>query len=250
MGIGEACVHAFARRGARLILTARSTDSLERVARAVAPAEAATLSADLSRPEQGAALAGRALACYGRLDVLVNNAGVGLYVPLWRADPEHVRHMMEVNFFAPVELTRALLPQMRRQGGGVIVNVSSIAGKVPLPWLTLYSASKAALNYLSDGLRMELRGSGIRVVSVCPSYVSTAFPQHALGGEIPGAVANRKRFTITAEQCAQAIVDGVEKEKRTVVTPRTGWLLIAISRLLPWPVHAALSRMRSPDDAH
>ena len=246
-GIGEACAHAFARRGARLILTARSSDALDRVCRSVTPASAVALAADLGRPEQVPSLVERALACYNRLDVLVNNAGVGLYLPFWMADRTHLREMMEVNFFAPLELIRGVLPQMRRQGAGMIVNVSSVAGKIPLPWLTLYSASKAALNFVSDGLRMELRGAGIQVVSVCPGYVSTGFSQHVLGGEVPRVVADRKRFTITPGQCAEAIVRGVEKGKRTVVAPRIGWVLVAIARVLPWPVHAALARMQKPE---
>ncbi len=244
-GIGEACAQAFARRGAKLVLTARSGEALDRVCRAVAPAPAQAVPADLLRPESVEMLVERSLACFGRVDVLLNNAGVGLYVPSWQADAARTREMMEINFFAPLALIRGLAPHMRRQGLGTIVNVSSIAGKIPLPWLTLYSASKAALNYVSDCLRMELRGTGIKVVSVCPGYVSTGFPQHVLGGEIPPAVANRKSFTITREQCAEAIVRGVEKGKRTVVIPRSGWLLIGLARLLPWPVHAVLARMKS-----
>lgn len=246
MGIGESCARAFGGRGAKLVLTARSAEALDRVCREVAPAPAASVPADLSRPEDAGLLIERALACYGRIDVLVNNAGVGLYAPFWEADRAAIRRLMEVNFFAPLELIRGLLPHMRRQGGGTIVNVSSVAGKIPLPWLTLYSASKAALNFISDGLRMELGDSGIRVVSVCPGYVSTGFPQHVLEGDMPSAVADRKRFTITPEQCAEAIVKGVEKNKRTVVTPASGWLLIAVTRLFPGPSRAVLARMQGP----
>ncbi|HYM12244.1 MAG TPA: SDR family NAD(P)-dependent oxidoreductase [Bryobacterales bacterium] len=245
-GIGEACAQAFARRRARLILTARSADALDRVCWKVAPAQATAIRADLRDPPEVEALIKRAQAVHGHVDVLINNAGVGVYVPCWQADPLIAREMMEVNFFAPLALIHGLVPLMRERGVGMIVNVSSIAGKVPLPWLTLYSASKAALNFLSDGLRMELREAGIGVVSVCPGYVRTDFPQHVLAGEMPPAVADRKHFTITARQCAEAIVRGVEKEKRTVVTPRSGWVFVAIARLLPGRVHRALARMQAP----
>jgi len=246
MGIGEACAKAFARRGARLILTARSEEALERVSRAASPAESRVLPADLSRPDQVGELAERALGCWGRIDVLINNAGVGVYVPCWKLEPAQARAMMEVNFFAPLELMRRVIPAMRRQGGGAIVNVSSIAGQLALPWLTLYSASKAALNFLSDGVRMELRGSGVRIVSVCPGYVQTGFPQHVLAGEMPQAVARRRRFTITAEQCAEAVVRGVDRGQRTVVTPRAGWALVWLARLFPETVDSVLARMRGP----
>jgi short-subunit dehydrogenase len=245
-GIGAACARAFALRGARLLLAGRSAEALARVCEATRPAEAAPLTADLRRPEEVASLAERALARYGRIDVLVNNAGIGLYQPSWQTDPSLLREMMEVNFFAPAELIRRIAPSMRRHGG-VIVNVSSVAGKVSLPWLTLYSSSKAALNFLSDGLRLELREAGVRVVAVCPGYVSTGFPEHVLGGRIPRAVLNRKRFTITAEQCASAIVASVEKEKRTVVTPAAGWLLVGAAWLFPAVVDRVLARMRGPE---
>ena len=247
MGIGAACARAFARRGARLILTARSAGALDEVRRSVEPAEVQVLPADLSRPQEAAALAEQALACWGRIDVLINNAGVGVYLPCWKLEPAQARAMIEVNFFAPLELMRRLIPAMRRQGSGTIVNVSSIAGQVALPWLTLYSASKAALNALSDGVRMELRGSGVRVVSVCPGYVQTGFPEHVLAGEMPPAVARRRRFTITPEECAQAIVRGVERAKRTVVTPRVGWALVWFARLFPQTADGILARMRGPN---
>jgi len=246
MGIGEACARTFARRGARLILTARSGAVLDQVRRSLEPAEARVIEADLSRPEQVGELADRALACWGRVDVLVNNAAVGVYVPCWDLPPDVARKMMEVNFFAPLELVRRLTPAMRRQGGGTIVNVSSIGGQVALPWLTLYSASKAALNFLSDGMRIELAGSGIRVVSVCPGYVQTGFRDHVLAGRMPAAVAKRRRFTITADQCAEALVRGVERGTRTVVTPRAGWAFVWFARLFPRAADGILGRMRGP----
>ena len=247
MGIGEACARAFARRGSRLILTARSAGALERVGAALAPAEVRVIPADLSRPDQVAGLAERALAAWGRIDVLVNNAGVGLYLPCWRLEPAQARALMEVNFFAPLELLRRIVPAMQRQGSGTLVNVSSVAGQVSLPWLTLYSASKAALNHLSDGLRVELRGTGIRVVAVCPGYVRTGFPQHVLAGAIPQGVARRRHLTITADQCAEAIVEGVVKGKRTVVTPRLGWLFVWAARLFPATIDGVLAGLRGED---
>jgi short-subunit dehydrogenase len=247
MGIGAACARAFARRGARLILTARSAGALEEISRAAPPGQARVLPADLSRPEQVGELAEHALGCWGRIDVLVNNAGVGVYLPCWKLEPEQARAMMEVNFFAPLELMRRLIPAMRQQGGGTIANVSSIAGQVALPWLTLYSASKAALNFLSEGLRMELRGSGVQVVAVCPGYVKTGFPEHVLAGQIPAPVARRRHFTITAEECAEAIVRGVERGRRTVVTPRLGWAFVWFARLFPRTADGVLAGLRGPN---
>lgn len=230
-GIGRACALLFAREGARLVLTARNRGELEAVAREAAPAEAIVIPADLTDPASLETLCAEARSRCPQVDVLVNNAGAGLYSRSFEAPPELARKMFELNFIAPVEITRRLLPAIPR--GGAIVNLSSIAGKVPLPWFTLYSSTKYALNAFSDGLRMELAGTGIQVLSVCPGYVGTDFGQHVLHGKIPERAAGNRRFKITAEQCAEAIRDGLRKGKRTVVTPKIGWALIAFVRMFP-----------------
>jgi short-subunit dehydrogenase len=156
---------------------------------------------------------------------------------------EAVRQMFELNLMIPLELIQLVAPVMARQRSGVIVNVGSIAGKVTLPWLTLYSASKYALGSLADGLRLELRDKGIHVISVCPGYVTTQFRENMLAGHLPAAIQRSSRFEISAEQCAEAIAVAVEKRKRTVVTPRIGWILIAAARLLPWLLDWQLARL-------
>jgi len=127
-----------------------------------------------------------------------------------------------------------------------VVNISSIGGKIPLPWLSLYSASKYALNCYSDGLRMELDGRGIQVLCVCPGFVDTPFRDNVLAGHIPPAVDRQRRFKITAEECADAILGGLRKRKRTVVTPRIGWALIVLARLFPGLLYSRMARMRAP----
>ena len=243
-GIGRACASAFAREGARLILTARSREGLEATARLIAPAESTIIVADLTDPASLRMLTEEVRERFATIGVLINNAGVGLYAPSFLADPEKVRSMFTLNLLAPVELTRRLVPLIPR--GGAIVNISSIAGKVPLPWLTLYSSSKFALNAFSDGLRMELTPAGIQVLCVCPGYVDTAFRRNVLVGEIPEKVAGQKRFMITAEQCAEATLEGLKRGKRTVVTPKIGWALTAVTRLFPGVVFGRMGRMNTP----
>jgi len=237
-GIGAACARAFAQRGARLSLTARSQQKLE----AVGGPEALITAGDITQAEVRRQLIQRTLGRFGRIDVLVNNAGAGLYTPSWKASFEQARRLFELNFFAALDLIQQAVPTMRAQGEGMIVNVSSIAGKVTFPWLTLYCASKYALNALGDGLRMELAGTGVHVLNVCPGHVSTGFPRHALEGQPPPAVTGKGWAAITAEQCAEAIVRGVEREARTVVVPRVGWLLVALARVAPWLLERAFIR--------
>ncbi|MEK7407151.1 MAG: SDR family NAD(P)-dependent oxidoreductase [Acidobacteriota bacterium] len=237
-GIGAASARAFGRRGARLSLTARSLEKLE----AVGGSEALVTAGDLTDAEVCRRVVGRTLERYGAIDVLVNNAGVGLYTPAWRAPIPLIRQMFELNFFAALQMTQLVVPHMARQGGGMIVNVGSIAGKVAFPWLTVYCATKYALGALGDGLRMELARDGIRVLTVCPGHVKTGFSSRALEGRPPEKLP-RERFAITAEECAEAIARGVERNARTVVVPAVGWILVAVARLLPRLLEARLVRL-------
>src|SRR5690606_19959805 len=125
--------------GCQLVLTSRSEAGLEATAAQAKTPNATLLAADLADSPQIARLAAQIEERFERVDILINNAGVGLYAPSFRSEPEQVRRLFEVNFLAPLELTRRVLPRIPR--GGAIVNVSSIGGKIPLPWQTAYSCS-------------------------------------------------------------------------------------------------------------
>jgi short-subunit dehydrogenase len=238
-GIGAACAREFRKRGARLSLTARSADKLHAVA---APGDVVT-PGDLTDPETRRAAVDRTIEAFGRIDILINNAGIGLYAPAWRAPMEETRAMFELNLFAPIAMTQLVAPHMRESGGGMLVNIGSIAGKTTLPWFTLYSASKFALGSLTEGLGMELAPHNIRAMLVCPGYVKTEFQSHALIGRPPDRLLKGKKFAITAGQCAEAIARGVERGARTVVTPKSGWVLIVLKRLFPKLVEAQMKKI-------
>jgi len=238
-GIGAACADAFRRRGAKLALTARSATRLS----AAGGSAALILASDLLDPEARRRVVEETIRHYGRIDILVNSAGIGTYAPAWRAPLDQVRHMFELNYFAALEMAQLCIPAMRRQGSGMIVNIGSIAGKMTLPWCTLYSSTKYALGSLTDGLRMELRRDGIHALTVCPGYVSTAFQDHVLEGRPPESMRQARKYAISAQQCAEAIAGGVERNARTVVTPRLGWLAVALERLFPRMVDARMEQM-------
>ena len=238
-GIGAACAAEFARAGCRLSLTARSEDGLRRAG----GADALITPGDLLEEETRRGIVERTLERFGSIDILINNAGAGLYAPSWRAPMDDVRRMMELNFYAPMALTQLVMPGMRARRSGMIVNIGSIGGKVTLPWMTLYSASKFALGSWTEGLRMELFADNVRTLLVCPGYVKTGFQEHAYTGQAPARVLKGRRFAITPEQCALAIRRGVERDARTVVTPRPGWLLVAAARLFPAIVERRLAAM-------
>jgi short-subunit dehydrogenase len=238
-GVGAACADAFRRRGARLSLIARNKEKLDEVA----GSDALVIQGDVTEENDRRRAVVATLEAYRRIDILINNAGVGLYAPSWSTPMDLTRRMFELNFFAALGMIQLAVPQMRGQRSGMIVNVGSIAGKVTLPWLTLYSASKYALGSLTDGLRMELARSGIQAMNVCPGYISTRFQDHVLGGRPPDSVRESRMFRITAAQCAEAIAKGVERDARTVVTPRLGWVFVALERLFPRLIDAKLEEM-------
>ena len=240
-GIGAAAARAFHRRGAKLALVARSKEKLERVASEAGGA--VVVAGDITKPEVRQQAVDAALRQFGRIDVLVNNAGVGMYVPAYKADMAQVRAMYELNVFAVLELVQLVVPHMQEAGGGMIVNVSSIAGKVPLPWFTNYTATKFALSATTDTLRIELKPFNIRCVTVCPGYVKTGFQDHSLAGRPPDRLWAMKKFAITAEKCAEAMVRGVEREKRTVTAPPMGALLQLFYVLAPSLADRILERI-------
>jgi short-subunit dehydrogenase len=238
-GIGAACAIEFRKRGARLSLTARSEEKLK----AVGGADALITPGDIKDAKIRSQVVDRTMERFGAVDILINNAGIGLYAPAWQAPLDEAHAMFELNFFAPLAMIQLVVPHMRESGGGMLVNMGSIAGKAPLPWFTLYSATKFALGALTDGLRMELAHDGIRTMIVCPGYVQTGFQGHALVGRPPDRLLKGKKFAITAEQCAKAVARGVERNKRTVVTPALGWALIAATRLFPSLVEAQMIKI-------
>ncbi len=178
-GIGAALAEELACKysGIRLVLTSRNQPLLETVATKCREyqAEVLVIPTDLSQPEQLPLLTQQAIEHYGQVDVLVNNAGYGQMGPVELIPPAAAKEQFAVNFHAPLILSQALIPIMRSQGGGKIINVSSLGGRVPFPTAGMYSCSKFALEALSDVMRMELKTFNIQVSVVEPGPVVTDF---------------------------------------------------------------------------
>ena len=239
-GVGAACAKEFALSGAKLSLVARNEDGLRR---AGGP-DALITAGDLTQDETRRRAVDRTIEHYGAIDILINNAGVGMYQPSWEMPLQDARYLMELNFFTPLALTQLVVPHMRARHSGMIVNVGSIAGKVVLPWLTIYSVTKSALGALTEAQRMELRRDGIRTMIVCPGYVKTNFQKNVLGsGQAPDKILQSRAYAITPEQCATAVRRGVERDARTVVTPRAGWFFVLAMRLFPAFVEARMAEL-------
>ncbi|MGH9777675.1 MAG: SDR family oxidoreductase [Candidatus Acidiferrales bacterium] len=249
-GIGKAIAELFAREGARVVLAARSEDKLRELAARLGPERALGVPTDVADAAQVDRLVARTVEHFGGLDIVVNNAGFGLYAPCHEMDWDHFRHLWEVNFFGAVRLALTALPHLRKRRGA-IVNISSVAGKIPLPYMGAYCASKFALNTISSAMRMELKQAGVRVVTVLPGRVATQFHLAAYrdGQNLPGVFQRRKSEGVSAEKVASATLNAVLSGKREVVVPWRLRLVMAASALMPGLRESVLSRMVKKETA-
>ncbi len=237
-GIGAATARLFAAAGAKLVLAARSREPLERLAATLPGAVAAPT--DVSDPEQCRALVELARARHGRVDILINNAGVGLAGPVVELSSDDLERALAVNLFGPLWLMQAVAPLMRAQGRGQIINVSTVLAEQPLPYLGGYAAAKAALERLSETLRMELRGAGVSVTVVRPGSTRTEFRARRLG-----AGGEQRRLAppaVPPETVARVILRAARREPLRAYVTVGDRMAIWLARLLPGPVEALLSR--------
>jgi short-subunit dehydrogenase len=245
-GIGAATAEAFARKGARVVCVARRADKLaETVRRCEAlGARALALPADVADPETADRVVKETESAYGPIDVLVNNAGLGMALPAEQVTMDDVRRVFEVNFFGPVALTLAVLPGMRERRRGSIVNVTSVSGYVPNPGESPYGATKAALSRWSHGLSVELAGTGVHVGVVSPGPIDTEMA--------PGADEYKMKL-YPPSVVADAIISAVQKERVHQTAPRKFGAPAAMYPLLGGPFRWGIRKFTAgaePREAH
>ncbi len=215
-GIGEASSRLLAQEGCNVVLAARREDRLESLADEFGEGALAAPT-DVRDPAASAALVARTVEHFGTLDVLVNNAGLGLYGSIPEGDPDDWRTMFDVNVLGVLYTTRAAVRQMLRQGSGDVVFVSSIAGRrVPRADGTVYAATKHAVNAIVEGLRMDVHEKGVRVINVEPGLVRTEFPESSH----PSAqryYAEKEYGPLEAEDVARAVVYALNQPPRVSV---------------------------------
>ena len=270
-GLGLALAREMAAQGARLIICGRDPKSLERAAASLADAgaEVLAISADVTDADAVAEMVEAVRQRYGHVDVLVNNAGVIEVGPAKAMSLADYEEAMATNFWGMLYPTLALLPAMRARKSGRIVNVTSIGGKLGIPHLLPYSASKFAAVGFSQGLRAELAGDGIKVVTVCPGLMRTGSPRNAIfrgqhrseyawfsiSDALPG-------LSISAESAARRIVAACRRGDAEVLFPLpaklasvvnavapgfTAGVLATVDRLLPNADGAGSARRRGAD---
>ncbi len=241
-GIGREVARQLARQGAKVVLTARRQDRLEELARQIAAeaGRAECVAGDITDPAVRARAIETAQASFGGLDILVNNAGVGAMGLFDGADPQRVRRLMEVNFFALVEMTRLALPLLKRGRRPIVVNVSSILGHRGVPHNSEYSASKFAVRGFSESIRAEWAAAGIDVLVVSPGTTETEFFDKVI--EHTGAPTWPEHTAVTAASVARQIVRAIRRGQHEIIPYRWGKVLCWLNRLSPRLVDGLMAR--------
>lgn len=244
MGIGEAIAKNFADEGASVVLLSRDTARSEAARTRVGhPDRTVALSCDVRNSEEIDRVLALTLHHFKRVDIWVNNAGQGILDSIAQVDMHAYHDVFETNFFGALSAMQAVIPVMRQQGGGTIINVSSVAGHIPVPFHAPYSATKFALNAIGKAAGVELKQDGIHVLTVCPGYVRTGFGENAIRGNELKRVRPTSVRGITPERVAQATLQGYLKQKREVIVPWTMHIPVKLYQLFPALVERAMGRM-------
>ena len=245
-GIGAAAAQALAAAGCDVVLAARRQERLDKLAAAIErhyPVRALALATDVTDHTQIERLVARTEEELGGVDILINNAGLGLYGSVSEGSEPDLRYVFDVNFFAAVAMIQAVTPAMRRRGGGTIVNVSSIMSKFTMPQMGMsgaaggYSASKAALDQVSAAARMELAADKIHVITFLPGRTASEFDRHfrVEGGEAADQGPARSGYVppTPAEQVGRRIVTAIQRREREVYVSWRDRLIVMLITGVP-----------------
>ena len=236
-GIGEACAYLFAKEKANLILTSSRAEALNKTAEKcrILGAECKTLPFDLSDIDGIPTLVEAAFKSFGSIDILYNNAGISQRGLTAETTFQVDRKIMDINFFAPILITKLVLPEMLKKQKGTIAVTSSIAGKFGFPLRSAYSASKHALYGFFETLHAEYYDQNIRVVMVCPGFVKTNISMNALekDGKRHGILDTGQAGGISAEKAAKEIVNAIYKRKPEVFVGGKELIMVYLKRFFP-----------------
>jgi short-subunit dehydrogenase len=240
-GIGEETARRLARGGARVVINARRQDRLDSLKREIETngGKALAIGGDLTSNDDRARLVDQTVKDFGRIDALVNNAGYGVRGPIEIVPLEDIRRNFETNVFSLIGLSQMVIPIMRKQGSGRIVNISSVAGRIARPLSSVYDSTKHALEAISDGMRGELAPFRIKVVIVEPGFILTEFLQ--VSSDVSRPVTEREspysRFFASFNQ-------GTDRMRRMAGRPDD------IARLIETALTATRPRIRYAGPAH
>jgi NAD(P)-dependent dehydrogenase (short-subunit alcohol dehydrogenase family) len=210
-GIGRGIAEALAREGVRLCISARNASEVEESVEALNKLDGGKATGyvcDVRDHAQVKALFERATAALGGVDILLNNAGIGIFAPVEEMAPEDFRAILETNLFGVFYCCHEAIPLMKKRGGGYIINISSLAGANPHPRMAAYNASKFGLNGFSEALMQEVRHDGIKVSYIMPGSVNTEF-----GGDTPG---DQNSWQLQPVDIARVVIDLLHHDDRSL----------------------------------
>lgn len=241
-GIGNALALALARRGGRVALAARSHDKLVPLAEQCKSlgGDAIPVKCDVTKPEERKHLVNTAVAQWGGLDLLINNAGVGAWGHFQTSTEEINRITLEVNFFAPVEMIRLVVPHLMHGVDPMVVNVTSMCGRKGMPAWPEYSASKFALVGMTEALRGELVRYDVETLTVVPGLTSSDLNRNLLRNE--GRADIRFDKGMTPEYVAEQIIRGIERNRREIVLGREARMMLLMNRFFPRLTNRLIAR--------
>ena len=249
MGIGEAIARRCVAEGAAVVVTSRERQRAEAACAGLgAPDRTLALACDVRRRADLEVLLAATLQRFGRVDIWVNNAGRGLLDSVVSMDMAVCRSLFDTNLFGAIDAMQVVIPQMKRQGDGVVINIASVAGHIAVPGMAAYCASKLALMAIGRAARVELLGTGVHVMTVCPGYIATDFAINAIKGEEAKRMGAAARRGISAERVAGAVLRGCLARRREVVVPWRDRLIIRLYQTLPRLVEWSMARMLRPAD--
>lgn len=235
-GIGKALAEEFGRNGSRILITGRNVDELNNVVTELSAKgiDIAGFRADVSVEQDNRLMAEEALRRFGRIDILINNAGISMRALFSEVDLNVVKKVMDINFYGVIYATKYCLPEIMRNNGSVI-GISSIAGFRGLPGRTGYSASKFALNGFLEVLRTELLKTGVHVLTACPGFTASNIRRRSLNreGQAQGDSPRQEEKMMSAEECARHIYNATVKRRRTLILTTQGKLAVWLNKWFP-----------------
>jgi dehydrogenase/reductase SDR family protein 7B len=235
-GIGKALAEVFGKNGAKIVITGRDLQALQATETELKKQgiEVLAIQADVSKEADNYAMAEKTIKHFGKIDILLNNAGISMRALFEDLDTAVIRKVMDINFYGAVYATKACLPAIKETKGS-IVGISSIAGYRGLPARTGYSASKFALQGFLEALRTELLYSGVHVLIACPGFTASAIRQRALAkdGSSQGESPRDENQMMTAEECATHIYHAVVNRKKILTLTTQGKLTVFLNKWFP-----------------
>ena len=235
-GLGKALAEVFGSRGSKILITGRNKEELFKAVDELSKKGITVtgFQADVSKEEDNRLMAKEAIAKYGTIDILINNAGISMRALFDEVDLDVVKKVMDINFYGVLYATKYCLPEIKKNNGSVI-GISSIAGYRGLPGRTGYSASKFALNGFLEVLRTELLKTGVHVLTACPGFTASNIRIKSLtkDGTSQGESPRDEGKMMTAEECALHIYNATVKRKNSLILTTQGKLAVFINKWLP-----------------